>query len=86
MSHIMPEPEAPPPLPVDPNLAQEQADAKASQTRALQTELQSDSASIMARYGTNLALAGSSGYPVAAPAAAAAPAALPVFGSVFRNG
>ncbi len=54
-------PTPPPPLPVDPNLANEQATAQADQMRALQTQAAGDTASIMARYGTRLALAQSIG-------------------------
>lgn len=47
-----------PQIPVDLNLADEQARAQADQMRALQTQAQGDTASIMARYGARLALAG----------------------------
>lgn len=63
--------EDPPPPPVDPNLEQAQADAKDFKTRTLQDQLRGDSASIMARYGTTLALAGS--LPSVTPAPAAVP-------------
>lgn len=70
-------PRDPDPIPVDPNLAQAQADAKEFKTKTLQEQLRGDSASIMARYGTNLALAGSAGSPVAATPAAPSPAPAP---------
>lgn len=57
-----------PQLAVDPNLAQEQQQAQADQVAALQTQAQGDTATLMARYGTRLALAGT-GAPAAAPAA-----------------
>lgn len=54
--------EAPTPqLPVDPNLATEQARAQADLIGSLQTQTQGDLASLMARYGTHLAFAGTSG-------------------------
>lgn len=60
-----------PQLPADPNLASEQAKAQADQVKALQVEAQGDTASIMARYGARLALAGtspqSSNMPLAGP-------------------
>jgi hypothetical protein len=51
--------QAAPELPVDPNLASEQQVAQDNQVRQLQTQVEGDTASIMARYGTRLALAGS---------------------------
>lgn len=51
---------APPPIPVDPNLAQEQEQAQNSLVANLQKQTQGDMASLMARYGTQLAMAGSS--------------------------
>jgi hypothetical protein len=53
-------PAAPPAPTVDPNFATEQAQANSANISALQTEAQSDTASLMARYGTKLALAGMS--------------------------
>lgn len=50
-----------PPVQVDPNLASEQAQAQNSLIKNLQTQSQGDMASLMARYGTQLALAGASG-------------------------
>ncbi len=50
-------PKKPPPLPVDPALAQEQARAQSDLVGALQTQTQGDMASLMARYGTQLAMA-----------------------------
>jgi hypothetical protein len=60
----------PPPVAVDPNLATEQAQAQATLISNLQTTAQGDTASLMARYGTRLALAGSGVAPIAAPMAA----------------
>jgi hypothetical protein len=50
-----------PDLAVDPNLSLEQAQAKTTQITALQNEAQADTANLMARYGTRLALAGTTG-------------------------
>jgi hypothetical protein len=50
-----------PDLAVDTNLSAEQAQAKTDQITALQNEAQSDTANLMARYGTRLALAGATG-------------------------
>lgn len=55
----MGEPQAPQ-LAVDPNLAAEQAQAQNTLVTNLQTQAQGDTASLMARYGTRLALAGTS--------------------------
>jgi hypothetical protein len=51
----------------DPNLAPEQAQAQREQVLALQTQAEGDTASLMARYGTRLALGGAI---MPAPAAA----------------
>jgi hypothetical protein len=59
-----------PQLATDPNLAAEQAQAKNDQVLALQGQAGSDTASLMARFGTRLALGSAS--------AAAAPAAPPM--------
>ena len=48
------------PQTVDPNLASEQATAQQQQVTTLQEQAQGDTASLMARYGTKLALAGMS--------------------------
>lgn len=48
-----------PTLPVDPTLAARKEKAATDQANAVQIESQGDTASIMARYGTRLALAGS---------------------------
>lgn len=57
------------PVQVDPNLANEQQQAQNSLVKNLQTQTQGDMASLMARYGTQLAMAGSSsGSPLATPA------------------
>ena len=47
-----------PKIPVDPMLAQEQQQAQTSLDNQLQTQTQGDMASLMARYGTQLALSG----------------------------
>ena len=51
----------PPPPPPDPMLRQEQEQAQANLVRGMQTQTQGDMASLMARYGSQLALAGSVG-------------------------
>ena len=59
-------PDEPPAPPPDPALAAEQQQAQNSLVAGLRTETQGDMASLMARYGTQLALAGSSsGSPLA---------------------
>lgn len=45
-----------PQIAVDPNLAAEQAQAQANLTASMQNQAQIDTATIMARYGTKLAL------------------------------
>lgn len=50
-----------PQLPADPNLQTEQARAQNDLIGALQIQTQSDMASLMARYGTHLAMAGTDG-------------------------
>lgn len=59
-----------PQLAVDPNLAIEQQQAQQANVDQLQIQSQGDTAAIMARYGTRLALAGTSNYvtPMAAKA------------------
>jgi hypothetical protein len=52
-------PDVPAPV-VDPNLANEQAAAAADQTAQLQDRLGMDTSSVMARYGSRMALAGAS--------------------------
>lgn len=47
-----------PKIPVDPNLAQEQADAQENLVNQLQRETRSDMTALMAMYGTRLALSG----------------------------
>lgn len=49
----------------DPNLATEQATAQQQQIGALQTQAQGDTAALMARFGTRLALAGTTPAPAA---------------------
>jgi len=56
-----------PQQPVDPALAQEQQQAQNDLVKQLQTQSQLDTANIMARYGTRLALAGTQAAPAAAP-------------------
>ena len=60
----------PPKIEADPNLAAEQARAQSTLVANLQNEAQLDTANIMARFGTRMALGGSLN---AAPAPAAAP-------------
>ncbi len=61
-----------PELAVDPNLAAMQAQAQKSLVSGLQTQAQMDTADMMTRYGTRLALSGSGMSPIAtAPAAPA---------------
>ena len=52
---------APPQLPVDPNLAASEQAAQDANVKALQMQTQGDTASLMARYGARLALAGTGG-------------------------
>ena len=63
---------SPPPPPPDPMLQQEQQQAQANLVTSLKTQTQGDMASLMARYGSQLALArgqaGAFGTPMA-PAA-----------------
>jgi hypothetical protein len=59
-----------PQLAVDPNLGPEQAQAQNAQVSALQTQAEGDTASLMARYGTRLALGGA----IMPPPAVALPA------------
>ena len=47
-----------PQIPVDPNLATEQQQAQTDLVDSLQNKTQGDMASLMARYGTQLAFAG----------------------------
>lgn len=58
-----------PQIPVDPNFATEQQQAQNDLVSSLQTLTQGDMASLMARYGTQLALAPGMGSATAAPAA-----------------
>ena len=53
-----------PEIPVDPMLAQEQQQAQTSLDNQLQTQTQGDMASLMARYGTQLAIAGGTTSPL----------------------
>ena len=58
----------PPPPPPDPLLQQEQDQAQANLVTSLQSQTQGDMASLMARYGSQLALAGGmTGTPLTAP-------------------
>lgn len=54
-----------PQIAVDPNLAAEQAQAQSSLVASLQDQSQADTATLMSRYGTRLALAGSGMAPMA---------------------
>ena len=63
-----------PEIPVDPNLALDQAKAQKTLIDSLQTQAQGDTANLMARYGTRLALAGSGMTPLAGGGAEATPA------------
>ena len=56
----------PPPPPPDPMLQQEQQQAQADLISATQKQTQGDMASLMARYGSQLAFAGA-GSPMTAP-------------------
>jgi hypothetical protein len=68
-------PDPPPPVAVDPNLATEQASAQATLISSMQNQAQGDTASLMARYGTRLALMASPAQgPMASPAQGAPPA------------
>ena len=53
-----------PTIPVDPMLKQEQQQAAASLDQQLETKAQGDMASLMARYGTQLAIAGGTTSPL----------------------
>ena len=55
---------SPPPLPQDPLLATEQTQAQNSLVANLQGESQADMASLMARYGTRLAMSGTNVSPM----------------------
>ena len=59
-----------PQIPVDPNLAAEQARAQKTLIDSLQTQAQGDTAALMSRYGTRLALG--NGMSAPAPTARAA--------------
>lgn len=74
----------------DPELAAEQARAEKALITGLQTQAQSDTASLMARFGTKLALASggmspATGSPDAFSALAGA-VKLPDFGKIFKTG
>jgi hypothetical protein len=53
-----------PQLPTDPNLAAEQQQAQNDLVSSLQVQTQGDMASLMARYGTQLAMAGTTVSPM----------------------
>jgi len=61
--------ESTPSIPVDPNLDTEQQQAQNDLVGGLQTQTQSDMASLMARYGTQLAMAGTTVSPMVTPTA-----------------
>lgn len=68
---VTPQPEAPLPTytppPVDPAVTAAQAQAQTASVNALMSQAQMDSASILARYGTQLSMAGAAfGSPLAA--------------------
>jgi hypothetical protein len=72
-------PKVPDPPPPDPTLVAQQQRAAADSTAAIQDRLTMDTSSVMARYGSRLALAGGMA-PATAPAAVsalAAPSLLP---------
>ena len=56
-----------PEIPVDPMLKQEQQQAQNSLVTQLQTQSQGDMAALMARYGTQLAIAGGTASPLVSP-------------------
>ena len=56
-------PTPPPPLPDDPNIAAARDRATLDLNKAQQIQAQGDTASIMARYGARLALAGAGALP-----------------------
>ena len=58
------EQQKPPEIPVDPNLAAEQAQAQKTLIDSLQSQAQADTANLMTRYGTRLALASSGMTPI----------------------
>jgi hypothetical protein len=60
-----------PQIPVDPNLATEQAQAQSDLVSGLQNKTQGDMASLMARYGTQLAMAGTTVSPMTPSTSAA---------------
>jgi len=60
-----------PQAPVDPMLAQEQAQAQNSLANAMQTQTQGDMSSLMARYGTQLSMAGAKTGPLVSSATGA---------------
>lgn len=57
--------ESTPQVTTDPNLANEQAQAQSDLIGSLQTQTQGDMASLMARYGTQLAMSGTTTSPLA---------------------
>jgi hypothetical protein len=62
-----------PTLPTDPNLVTEQQQAQQELVGNLQAQTQGDMASLMARYGTHLALSGVTGTGPNNPASGVAP-------------
>ena len=59
-----------PEIPVDPNLGADKNQAQNDLIRALQKQTQGDMASLMARYGTQLAMAGTTISPMTGAAVA----------------
>lgn len=70
-----------PQIAVDPNLAPEQAQAQQTLVAGLQTQAQMDTANLMTRYGTRLALA-AAGMSQATPQPSAPPALFSSTGSI----
>jgi hypothetical protein len=64
-------PDPPPPIPPDPNLIAQENQAKQDQISSLQDRTQLDTASVMARYGSRMALATAQSSGGTAPAVAA---------------
>lgn len=78
----MDKPQVPQITPTDPRLQAEAARADADNLAALQSRATGDTASLMARYGTRLALAGATGASGTTPAAGPSG---PAFGSPLLN-
>lgn len=73
----MDKPQTPTVAPTDPTLDAEAAQAQQAKMMALQSQAQGDTASLMARYGTRLAMSGAtSGSPLLMSKAMASPGAV----------